>query len=514
MWTLFAGIILQPKFNMSINEADLYLCDGNIYNRIYSASGSNVNEAIKYSKVARVEMTPLPLYANNTFAANANLSKYYGVTPENRVQTIDKAKPYWDPAYNYSGVEGLRYAQEWNATTGQAKYLSYQSLTGNQHLGTYAMTDLKLSFFNISHGSYATRYPKQYWRAMNGPYFPVQVFDKAHGGYPDHKYNYHPNYSPIANLFSGIGSALSDPTQLLSAVSFGGNITINVFSMNITLDMHSDAVSTLMSTLTETALDYIYDGVSKAFDITGGRQDPEYAYWYDTVRMSKYYDDPSIPRLMSQPLNSEMYTDLSIDFSSFLETIFILGLETRNDQTFSPAMKGLSWDGYVHEMQDSRYMGTNINPWIRDEYGYRHMLPGYKPGLLEFGGDNIEHFYKDPYYETFKQVCQNWAETSGELYNPFFESENMSTWHQDELGKVLFDKIEDPRNWALRWYENKPENPGPCRTPTMSGIFPVALYPTIDLGLLSACGNLWYEEAPTSGKKLWRISSNWVYIFE
>ena len=87
----------------------------------------------------------------------------------------------------------------------------------------------------------------------------MQYFDSEHGGFPDHRLNYHPHYSPMANLFQGIEGALDDPMSLLGKFAFGGNITLNVFSLNISLDTSSYAVSTIISSLTTETLDLFMD---------------------------------------------------------------------------------------------------------------------------------------------------------------------------------------------------------------------------------------------------------------
>ena len=90
-------------------------------------------------------------------------------------------------------------------------------------------------------------------------------------------------------------------------------------------------------------------------------------------------------------------------------------------------------------------------------------------------------------------MIQNYAESSGLTYNPFFESENLSTW-QDGPNGITYQLLPNPDDWALQWYQNKPESTGPQRTATILGVFPLPIIPAFPLGLLSANINIWYDE--------------------
>jgi hypothetical protein len=504
MFSAVVGLVLQPAFNMSILDADLYLCDGNVYDRIYEASNNDSKEAITYSKIAQITMDPFPVYCNTSYAPNTNFTTLAtrgelpdGLNSSSYNSFIDPNKPYYDQDKLNTGTTGLHYAQNYNSTDGEI-YKSYG-------LGSFAMTDLMLNLYNISHGTYQTSYPKKYWRAMGGPYFPVQVFDKYHGGYPDHRYVYHPHFSPLANLFAGVGDLMSggldglDPMALLEDVAFGGNITVNVFSMNITLDASSPAVSTLISSLVGETETLIMDQYKAMVNPVWGRQDPKYAYADRVTRVSKY-EDPTIPRFATAPLRSEFYTDMELDMEAFINNYPIMGLEPRNDHTFAPSQHGLGPGGQIYYMNDSRDMGSSINPWKWD----MTVRSDYKPGLAEYGGDNRENFVKDPYYEEYKLVVQNWADSYNKD-NPFFESINLSTYEGPTISNGYvesFELIEDPKNWPLKWVSatdpNEPSFTGQ-RLPSFAAIYMQGLIPAFELTLISAIGQAWNED-PAPGK--------------
>jgi hypothetical protein len=496
MFSVIAGLILQPKFNMSILDADLYLCDKNIYDRIYTASKNDAKEAIKYSKIAQVTMDPFPVYANNTYDPNTDFNApnvvARGVNADNYMYNIDPDKPYYDWNNNHTGPLGLHYYQEYNNS-------NYNLPRWHPYgLGTFAMTDVVLNLFNISHGEPSTQYPKKYWRAMGGPYFPVQVFDKDHGGYPDHKYVYHPHFSPLAALLSKIDMALSDPMALFDAITFAGNLTINIFSMNLTLDARSEAVESLISSLTIETLNLFLDNFRKATTPWADRQAPEYANMDRILRIQEYAD-PTIPRFATHPLSAEFYTDLEIDLESFIDDYPYIGFETRNDHIYAPGAHGKAAGGSTQYMNNYRYMGNNFNPFNYD----MSVKADYKPGLWPTGSTR-ERFVKDQFYEDYKLVVQNWANGVGRM-NPFFESENLTTYEPPNAKngyRASYELIPDHKQWPVRWGSyTDPFEPSFIgqRIPSVAGIYFNGIVPAFEFGILSAHGNVWNED-PAPGK--------------
>lgn len=465
MFEVIAGMFMQPNFNISIINADLKLLDKTIYEAIYNNNPNNLYNAIEYSKIAQLYIDPT--YCNNTYAPEAleNFGKY-GIPelPSGKMywDVIDPNKPYYDVQnYNKSGAIGMRYAQKYN--------MNMEELYKSYSLGTFAMTEIRLSLFNQSHGSYRNAYPKEYWRSLGGPYFPVQVYGKSQGGYPDHRVVYHPHYSPIANLFSKLMNGMDDPSSILSEVTFSGNITLNVFSMDLMLDLSSPIISELVTTLLEETSVILKEGLYDATNPFSKYQDKTLKEMNIRNEVSNYYSNI--------PLSSDFTMDLNIDMESIIDDYPLISIEERNDHMFAP---------YLTMANYYKYMGNNIDPYT-SKGTYKE---DYSPGVYPFG-DNIESFVKDYHYENYKLIVENWSKSKNRL-NPFFES-------QYKNGTL----IEDHKNWALRW------SGGMGRTPSWAGMIIAGVVPAFEIGILSAFGTMWYDD-PISGCDLVPMGYLWI----
>jgi len=462
MFNVVLGMALQPKLNMSIMNADLQLLDKGIFDSIYQNNSDYLDDAISLSKIARVYIDPV--WCNTTYGPGSNATFEEGV---NYWDVRDPNKPYWDVSMNNTGKAGIRYIPGYNETSGTY----YEPMK----LGSFAFTEAHLEIYNQSHGSFRNAYPKKYWRSLGGPYFPVQVYGKSQGGYPDHKVIYHPYYSPVANLFSQISTAMDDPMALLSKLTLAGNITINLFSMNLTLDTRSPAVTGLMSALLEETQLYFRQAVSEAANPLARFQAP-------TVRRAAVLN--KLNELVSgTPLSSRFEMQLSIDLESIIDNYPLIAIDVRNDHMFAP---------YLTAANDLKYMGNNIKPYDYKGRWRADYTPGLYHPIKNPGGSQIESFAKDYYYESYKLVMENWRESKGLPINPFFETENKT-----------HGNIEDHTLWPLRYNEGK------GRTPSWLGVFVVGLIPRFEIGILSAYMNLWYDD-PITGCDLVPLGYAWI----
>jgi len=416
------GLGLMPNFNMSIVGGALQLLDANIYNAIYNPILDNVVEASHYSIMADASFTPGTIYFNNTYSNPADPSNY----------NVDPSKPYYN-----NNTDTLYY----QPTVGAIPY----------NMSTYAQFELSLKVFNISFGTWETAYPRHLWRSLGGPYFPVRTFGREFGGYPDYRREYHPYFSPAYNILAGALNGFDmdniDIGKILSNIKLNGTMTINIFSMDITLDVGSEVITSLMSSLMSgfsLALKEVIREVATPF----GGYTPPLASFKDaeTGAVNRMSKEPSLPTASA---------GMALDLAAFLIDYPLVGAWEKNSHLFCPQYGG--WGG------------SNVNPNSVD----------YRAGLYDAEhpyASNIETFYKDHDYETFKVFMENFRKSRGMNYNPFFEV-------YDENGAY----IEDPEQWALKWYGMS----GRTRTTVLE--FIIAIAPRISLGVLSGFLTLWME---------------------
>ncbi|MHA1899011.1 MAG: hypothetical protein ACTSU2_16575 [Promethearchaeota archaeon] len=432
MMDVRAGIALMPNINMTIEGGSFQLLDANIYNAIYDPNENNTQEASHYSLMADVSFVPNKVYFNNTYSSPYLPGNY----------SIDPLKPYYD-----------------NTTD-----TLYQSFNPNDsrfidgtfkpyNLSTYGQFELSLKIFNLSYGTYDTRYPKHLWRRLGGPYFPVQTFGPEYGGYPYYRREYHPYFSPAYNILSTLLSDFDmnnmDIGGILENIKLNGTMTVNIFSMNITLDVGTDVVSSLMSSLV--------GGLSlgmKEFIRESTTPLPQYSTPIAAFENKK---TGGLNKMTHRPFFPNAAAGTAFDIASFLVDYPLVGVWERNNHEFCPQH---GWGG------------TNVDP--RSE-GYHGGI--YDPVKNPLSS-NYETFVKDVGYERFKLITENYRKSMHYANNPYFET-------VDENG----NPIEDPTQWPLKWRGLM------GRTRTMVLYYAQALLPRIPLGILSGMIDMWIEDS-------------------
>jgi len=391
-------------------------------NAIYNPVFDNVVEASHYSIMADASFMPGTIYFNNTYSNPADPTNY----------NIDPSKPY------YNGVTDTLYYQP---TDGATPY----------NMSTYAQFELSLKIFNISYGTWETAYPRHLWRSLGGPYFPVRTFGREFGGYPDYRREYHPYFSPAYNILAGALNGFDmdniDIGKILSNIKLNGTITINIFSMDITLDVGSDVITSLMSSLMSGFALGMKEVIREVATPFGGYTPPLAAF--------KNAETGAVNVMSSKPEFPSASAGMALDIAAFLIDYPLVGMWEKNSHLFCPQY---GWGG------------SNVDP---ETDGYVAGLYDPAKGLY---GSNYESFYKDHDYETFKVFIENFRKSRGMNYNPFFEV-------YDENGNY----IENTDNWALKWYGMS------GRTRTTNLEFIIALAPRIPLGVLSGFLTLWLE---------------------
>ncbi|MHA1340953.1 MAG: hypothetical protein ACTSRZ_13290 [Promethearchaeota archaeon] len=435
MMDVRAGLALMPNLNLSILDTNIALLDANIYNAIYDPVLNNREEAEHYSLMANLTFVPEDIYCNNTYSRPGN--PYGGIYN----QTIDPDKPWYIP-----GPE---------PGTGTIYYYDPNDPNAKPyHLGTYYQFEASIKVYNISYGTYETRYPKHLWRKLGGPYFPVLTFGPEYGGYPNHRKEYHKYFSPTYNILNGLLNGLDltnleslDPTQMMSNIRLTGHIKLNIFSITFNLDLGSEIVSNLMSTVLGMFSLGMAEWTRNVVNPFGGLPLP--AFRDKNGNPTEFSKEPGLP----EP--AEGFDNMAINIFAFLHGVKLGAVLERNDHLFCPQY---GWGG------------SNIHPWT----------PGYHAGVYDPvknpTASNIENFVKDRYYENFKIITENYRKSVNLPYNPYFE---------------VFDEnnqyINDPSNWALRWQSAS----GRTRTDVI--VIIVALGLKIPIGILSAYMPLWMD---------------------
>ena len=453
---LSVGLFLQPKFNMTIKSLNLNLLDKKLYSALLDA-GIAIADVVEESKVVEVIAEPQPCYFNTSNGILTNqldLEKPYmiaGPDFDNETRDVELIYDKNDP--RMAGRTAVTNETFLNSTT-------YYPL----NISGLREISLVLNVLNKSHGSWETRYDRKYWKALGGPYFPVQVYGPEYGGYPDHRVVYHDYFSPTAGILTGLMTALEDPTGILAGLAIGGSVEVNVFSMNISIDLNKPIINEmmdgLMGMLMDTTSHYIREGVKMAAN-------PLAAFDKTTV------NDRYKSRLQPSQDISDLIGDINFDLFAFLLGFGIGCLNKKNDHAYVP---NHGHDG-ITVPYISEYMTDPIN------------VPGYKGGLDQpfFQGTGgygpKELFVKDDHYEWFKVVVQNWMDDMNMMpwRNPYFETHEIG-----DMGYMAGDPIEDSEDWPLRWMDNRR-----IRTFVLSMYF--GLVPKVPLGLLSGRFSVWVE---------------------
>lgn len=423
------GLALMPNMNMSILDTNIQLLDKTIYNAVYDENEDNQQEAVHYSTIGNLSFVPGNLYFNNTYSSPSDPNNF----------AIDEDKPYYVPGD--APGEGTLYYQDPGITEAEP-----------YSLGTYFQFEAAVRLYNLSYGSYETRYPRHLWERMGGPYFPVKKFGPEYGGFPYHRMEYHEHFSPLYNLLSGaltdFDMANMDIGGLLEGIQLGGQIKLEVFSMEIALDLGSPIISNLVGGLLEGLELGLTEMVKAASN--------PYALDEEEVMESQFRAMDNRPGF---PESSEGFDDLAIDYYSFLHEVMLGAFLDRNNHLFCPQYGG--WGG------------TNVNP----------MSPGYVGGLYDpddpstYASSNQEWFYKDQYYDDFKVITENYRNSVNLKSNPYFET-------RDEDGQY----ISDPEQWPLAW------KLGTGRTRTMVFDILIAVGLKIPVGILGGFFHCWIDD--------------------
>ncbi|GAB4308675.1 MAG: hypothetical protein Kow0069_07170 [Promethearchaeota archaeon] len=449
MMDIVVGVALEPTVNLTLYGGTLQLLDKTIFDAIYDKSPDEPrdwelwNEAVLYSRIAEVSFRQNPVYMNNTysapwdpnnFAVDPNKPYFYNYTTEDfngdgepdipdgytQMETfIQSYRPNYPWLRGWDGLGNVDFTD--TNPWGQPVFIPLHNESAPVSVGgTFAWFEIELKMYNMSHPDFQNAYPRDLWRKLGAPFFPVQTFGPDMGGFPEYRNEYHPYFSPFSNLFKDVGLALTDPAALLAGVAFNGSITMNLFSMNITLDVGTPAISDLMGSLTT----LLGETLAKTIDAA---TNPADMLGVPSIKQAGLLEQVGPGRFVPRASQFEdlLGGGLEIDIDSIYNLRAPVLMSERNSHAyFTKRTSNYRWP------HDS----TNLNP-------YRTY--NYKPGLEEYGGSNRETFFKDLYYDHFKPITENWAKSMNEE-NPIFESKN----------PITGEPLEDPKSWALKWIGN------------------------------------------------------------
>lgn len=422
------GLALMPNMNMSILDTNIQLLDKTIYDAVYDESEDNQQEAVHYATIGNLSFVPGNLYFNNTYSSPGDPTNY----------AIDEEKPYYIPGD--APGEGTLYYQDPGG--GAVPY----------SLGTYFQFEAAVRLYNLSYGSYETKYPRHLWERMGGPYFPVKRFGPEYGGFPYHRMEYHEHFSPLYNLLAGaltdFDMANMDIGALIGGIQLAGQIKLEIFSMEIELDLGSPIISNLVGGL----LEGLELGLKEMVKVASN----PFSLDEDVVTENQYRAMDNTPGF---PEAADGFDDIAIDYYSFLYEIMLGAFLDRNNHLYAPQYGG--WGG------------TNVDP----------SSPGYVGGLYDaddpatYSSSNQEWFHKDQYYEKFKVITENYRNSVNLASNPYFET-------RDEDGNY----ISDPEQWPLAWQL------GTGRTRTMVMDIMIACGLRIPVGVLGGFFHCWIDD--------------------
>jgi len=487
--------------------------DGGLYNTLHVQGGHPFEDVAREASIAKVEMVQDEVY-------------FDGVEPDTRGVSgswiPDSDKPY---VYNTSACEFEENSTEpWSCDTvftenkadvprSDKVYRDEFNSTGFNSTNYLALQmpglnnlSLRLGLYNKSHGSWNTKYPRQYWKNLGGPYFPVRTYD----GFPEHYHVYHKYYAPLVSFMDkvmgllteeGIGSDPDALNNMISGIAIGGKIVVTMFDMNITFDLSSqinalvEPVVGLFMSLTSVAINEYLDTVANP--VKTATQHPTEA---------------KMERLMAAQGIDEMFGDI-MDLGSIplnLEEVLVgltfPGIADRTSHSYSPAAKtrdneNRTWDGTAK--------WDDYNEYNRDP----KKINGYIGGLQDpyfTGGSGYtpkETFTKDYAYEWFKQISENWAQSVGQE-NPYFETHYSIPQLDGSVSYLAGDKIEDPKDWPLKFTSSTLGNrPGRYSTGVITMHAGVLL--TFPVGILS--GRLaMYTEDPSNDNQPMPFGYVWM----
>ncbi|MHA1732942.1 MAG: hypothetical protein ACTSU5_13430 [Promethearchaeota archaeon] len=452
MIDVIVGVALQPTLNLTLEGGSLQLLDKTIFDAVYNKDPEETrdwdlwNQAVTLSRIAEVSFRQKKVFMNNTYNTPSRPNNF----------TVDPWKPYF---YNYtttdfpddgytqmetfiqdyyasrddlrgdgSGHGILGYNPDRLVTLSNESYID--NATGKPAYvdGTFSWFEIELRMYNMSHPDFQYAYPRNLWRQMGAPFFPIQVFGPDQGGFPDHRVEYHKYFSPFSNFFGSIGSALTDPAALLSNVAFNGSMKMNVFSLDLELDVGTPAISSLMGSLTTMLGESLADTIDQGAN-------PARMLGLPTVQAAGH-------RVLRQ-----VRPGLYVPRSSQFDDLFGGSMEFDTDSLYAlrDAVLASERNGHAYfaDYEGNSYGGTNYNPFRTPNYDGRlkSFVDSPDPGKTY----NEETFYKDQFYEAYKIVVDNWAKSPDiNEQNPFFETQD----------PIYGTPYEDSRQWPLAWKGN------------------------------------------------------------
>jgi len=510
---------IKTMFNMSIQNVEVNILDGDLYKALYLNGGHSYDDMSREAMIAQ-----LSLVQNEVFLDNCIPFTWGAEMP-----TMDPNMPYlvntsacWPREENVTDFEcDVRFERDYTVVTGGGAPFNRNPGEGlnrtefNDTIDGFTATNymelqegslnnvtLKVDLFNKSHGTWENKYPRKFWKALGGPYFPVQRFGVEYGAFPDHMYVYHPYYAPLVNLMhkalalldeSGLAADETAISDLINGIAIGGAVNMTMFSMDIDLNLNNPKINAL------------FEPISGLFLATTGYAIKEYiSSIANPLKAAQHPEEQMMERMMAASAIDDLLGDLMdissipLDITDIIGGISFPGICDRTDHVFNPVAESQggasrSWDG-----------GPVYN--LRNEYGWDpDDMRGYVGGLTDqyFAGGSTagtpysnysewdgytfapkEKFVKDYGYDWYKTVVDNWAE-SVNLNNPYFET-NYSTSTKYMGGSA----IEDPKDWPLLYSQGAFD--GRCKTSVLT--LHTGILPTFPFGLLSGRLSLWIED--------------------
>ncbi|MHA1291587.1 MAG: hypothetical protein ACTSQJ_02835 [Promethearchaeota archaeon] len=508
---------LQTMFNMSINGLKIQLLDGELYNALYVNGGHKFLDVVKEASIAELSLVQNAVHFNSCIP--------YSVGP-NGYPIKDPEKPYiYNRSICYKDVNDTQWTCE-NVTfeldknklpgpTGvNATTFNETGFTNVDYLylalPTLNNLSLRVKLFNKSHGTWETKYPRKYWKALGGPYFPAQKYGKEYGGYPDHYYVYHKYYAPLVNLVqkglglldeTGIAADSDAISELIQGIAIAGMVNVTMFSMDLTIDFNNPELNALIEPISglflETTNLAIKNYITQLTNPIASLQHPR------ERMMTELMMADGIEDIFGDLMD---VSNIPLDINDIITGISFPGIADRTDHAYSTQTENQNgdsrcWDGHAKWGDQDEY---KLDPSRRSDFYWDLDTPGYIGGLTDpyFTGETgsqldyqypnrggvpftpKEQFYKDDAYEWFKTVVDTWATDRG-VFNPYFET------HYTENGEYQKgDKIEDPKEWPLVY--DKGAYGGRIRTAVIN--LHTGLLLKFPVGVLSLKLGLWIED--------------------
>jgi hypothetical protein len=506
---------LQLMFNLQINSLELDLLDGGLYKALYVDGGHAFDDVVREASIAKVELVKSPIAFDNVKPADRGIPGLvpYTTDPNGKPYVVNTSAAEWEVNETEPWVADVAFTEDIDEVTGiygrnvgeGLNVTEFNRTAGNGGgftdtnylaLGKPGLNNLsvRVGLYNKSHGTWGTKYPRQFWKALGGPYFPVQKYS----GFPDHYYVYHKYYSPLVSFMhkvinlldeEGIASDEEALNELITGIAIAGKADITVFGMNIVVDLGAqinaliEPVVGLFMQSTGLVMKEYLDLVTNPLKAA---QDPEES------RLEQLMMAQGIDEIFGELLD---ISSIPLDITDVIGGLTFPGIADRTTYAYNPRAESQggasrTWDGW--------------SAWgARDEYDWDpEDMPGYVGSLDDpyFTGASTtgtgyewwhpasfvqkENFVKDYAYDWFKVVTDNWAESLSKT-NPFFET------HYTENGVYMGgDKIEDPSKWPLQFSRSGFNGRATTGVITMHA----GVLPRFPLGVLSGRLGMYIED--------------------